>query len=734
MILLLAALCRGENADPCVAQSSASDVQFTLALNGGQNVFHQGETIPLILNFSTASRRYWVNTAGYDRSGRLGIDTYCVDPQGTDPLADYFNHGMFMGGGLFSELRLADKPFTRKADLNEWHRLPPGRYRLYAVSNRVFRPTEAGERSETGNISLTLRSNPVEFQVQPADASWQKQQIRDAVAMLTSTASREDQEHAARVLRFLGTRESTVALAKVFNGDTQQPGQFDLMLGFFGSPYPDAAVQALRAEFAAPLHAIDAMFLDTLVKLQLDSDPAWVPRTDGPPPGDSWKRRQEHYKELMQGEVVDLASVVSEKTGSARAVTLNAMLREVSDDPSLAQSIRPSLISSWKDLPKNTQQEMITYFWSALDTPEMLPILQSIVAEPPPPGRATAGDMRNAALKHIYEFDPVEGLALISRDLANPDANPSLGNIRLLGPEQIQAALPAAAERLRQRSAREVDYELIDLYGDDSILGAVQATADLGGDLGCGPGPHLLRYLLRVAPDYGIQQVRASLANRKSFCYRQILQGLGDQIPGAQQIAIDALDDPDPEVQQGAVVALTNWGTAEAEGSLWNRLQRFHDEWAGRASELSRSPDDQNEDSRAVGLEQALAQGVAWGRGWLCPPEKLAKLAKLVLTDSDRRQVEGWMSQWKEPRFQISSSWDPADAPTFRLMSYLELTEDQLSAKLAQFPRGTRFDWLIWRPGQIQPPVTVARQAEVFDRIHADAESHGLVVLKQPQP
>jgi hypothetical protein len=50
-----------------------------------------------------------------------------------------------------------------------------------------------------------------------------------------------------------------------------------------------------------------------------------------------------------------------------------------------------------------------------------------------------------------------------------------------------------------------------------------------------------------------------------------------------------------------------------------------------------------------------------------------------------------------------------------------------------QFPRGTTFEWLIWLPGQTEPPVDVSRQEEVFERVRSDAASHGLVVVKRMQ-
>jgi hypothetical protein len=733
LLVLPGNVCFATEQDPCDGGASVSDVQFTLNLRGGQTQFREGEIIPLVLSFSTASSRYWLNTASYDRSGRLGIDTYCVEPEGIDPLGDYFRMG-FIGGGLFSNLHLIEKPFTHEAELNEWHRLRPGHYRLYVVSHRVSRSPEAGEASETGNIGLSIASNSVEFEVTAAEEAWEKEQVHDAVATLTNSAKPEEIKHAARVLRFLGTRDATQAMAKVFSGDMQDRSQFDLMFGLYGSPFPDLAVKAMRAEYAVPAHAIGGGFLDLLVRLQTDPDPAWALPAGGPPPTDFWKRFEAHRKELMRAEVADLASAVSSKTGSARAITLNTLLGAASDDPSLVQMLRPALIASWKDLPARTQEEMILYRWQAIDSPAMLPILRAIIALPPAHSMQP-DDLRNAALKHIYEFDPAEGKALIARNLASSSVNLTLENIRVLSAEQIQATIPGAVERIRNYSGRKTDYELLDRYGDRSVLASVQAILEDKDRNACGYEPQVLRYVLRVAPDYGVEQVRRAMAERnQTRCFTQLLQALGDQIPQAEQIAIEALDDPEQDVQQDAVIALTRWGTSEAEEPMWKRLERFHEEWAGRAADLRRTPDFQSEGSRAVGFEQALAQGIAWGQGWISPPEKLARLAKLVLTDYDSKQIDHWSEEWKGSTHLIESGWFPAETPTFSLMGYSGLTEDQLRTKLEQFPRGSHFDWLIWMPGQIQPAIAVSRQEEVFERVRADADAHGIVIENQTQP
>ena len=59
-----------------------------------------------ILVYLRKEKKYYLNTRGYDRSGRLnGLEVFCIAPgTGEDPLSDYFNGVMgFLGGGLGGE-------------------------------------------------------------------------------------------------------------------------------------------------------------------------------------------------------------------------------------------------------------------------------------------------------------------------------------------------------------------------------------------------------------------------------------------------------------------------------------------------------------------------------------------------------------------------------------------------------------------------------------------------------
>jgi hypothetical protein len=726
--------------DGCSAASSASDVLLALALKEGRTTFQEGEIIPLVLSFtSTTKNRYWADVRTYDRSGRLGIEYYCVAPEAPDPLASYFKVGAFIGGGLGNTRELSDTPFTAEAELNEWRRLGPGHYRVFAISYRVWRPPDPSEQTAYGRVSEVVRSNTVELEVNSADANWQDKQLRDSTQTLAGAPSPDDSRRAARRLRFLNTQDSTRQLARLFWGlNQQQPAGWDLMFGLYGSPYRKLAIDSMHDQLAAPDHAITSEFLSTLVNLQVSADPAWelADRADPEAAQGFWERRQAHTQALTKVEIEMVVAALPRKVRSARALTLNGLLMAGGWDQTIAKTIRPALIAAWTDLPNDTQRELIQYRWPLIAGPEMLPILRRMVTEPPPLAQTDIAMTRDAALKHIQELDPAAGRALILRDALDRNAQPSLEVIKLLPKEDIAVVLQPAVERVGHNEARDLDYELLDRFADVSVLGIVQpAFEEHLGKWACAPQSAMLRYFLRVEPVYGAKQVNASLRARKdTHCYSNLLQSLGRELPKAEKSAIEALDDSDPELVQDAVLALGRWGSADAEAALWARLRRFHQDWVGREGQLRMTPDHESRGSRGAALEQELVSAIAGGSSWICPPDKLARIAELVSTKRQGQQIERWIKDWKGGAALINPSWFPEDNRTFSVLQYVSLTEEQLRAKLAQVPRGTKLVWQFWQPGQISPPVSMAVQETLYEIMRGVAEKNGATLGKANHP
>jgi len=331
--------------DACSLTSTTTDAKLTLSLADARTSYHEGEIIPLVLSFtSTGDKRYRATDRNYDRSGRLDIDTYCLDPKARDPLADYFFGGL--GGGIGGERQLSEKPFTVTAELNEWRQPGPGHYRLWVLTNRV-----SGEPSslETGRVPVRLRSNTIEFDVIRADAASSAKQLQEATATYQN-ATGDPQKEAARRLRFLNTKESTDTLAKLFWSLNGQPAGWDLMFGLFGSPYREEAVAAMSREINTPDHPITQDFLSMFTELQIVGQaPPLDPATSG---GnlqswqDSWRKMGKRASEVKKAALTAMAAALPQKVGRARALTLEALATEKSDllDKETASQMRKQLI------------------------------------------------------------------------------------------------------------------------------------------------------------------------------------------------------------------------------------------------------------------------------------------------------------------------------------------------------------------------------------------------------
>jgi hypothetical protein len=200
-----------------------------------------------------------------------------------------------------------------------------------------------------------------------------------------------------------------------------------------------------------------------------------------------------------------------------------------------------------------------------------------------------------------------------------------------------------------------------------------------------------------------------------------LLQGLGDALPRAQSVAIKALKDPDMEVAQDAALALSHWGTPEAEPALWTRMEQFHLALMNKEGVLRRTPDYRDPASRALALQQNLVYAIAAATNWICPSEKLAQLEALTSTDHQRAEIEGWIKLANQVSAQIQASWFPEDRPTFSVLQYQALTEEQLPAKIAQFPVGAQFTY-----SPTAPPNLAAREKTLIERMKSISEQHGI--------
>ena len=161
---------------PAAAQPAKPTLELRTAT--GQTIFHIGARISLALTLTGPdNKKYSIDTATYDRSGRLEIDTFSVSPESgwADPLAKYFSQGTFMGGGLRGSDVLSPRPVRFTEDRNEQVRFDqPGAYTITATTHRIG---TKGKDLFPREPYLALASNPVRIQIIPATPEWQSEKL-----------------------------------------------------------------------------------------------------------------------------------------------------------------------------------------------------------------------------------------------------------------------------------------------------------------------------------------------------------------------------------------------------------------------------------------------------------------------------------------------------------------------------------------------------------------------------
>jgi hypothetical protein len=240
--------------------------------------YHVGERIQARLSFTSTNTR----PNGYDLAleprPRRRSDPFTdallsepqagtVDPSGLAP--------RILAGSWLGSYWRGTTPLVRDIDVNEWIQFRrSGRYVLHATSRRIARTPPRGE------TPCELKSNHQPIEILPPDSQWEAAELARITGLLGSTTGMT-RFRAASDLRYLGTRDAAVALARWYVRLQVGDAVAELRDGIFESPYPDAAQAELEAALrsGAPLPAEMA---DTLATLELQKE-----FVDRPIPADS---------------------------------------------------------------------------------------------------------------------------------------------------------------------------------------------------------------------------------------------------------------------------------------------------------------------------------------------------------------------------------------------------------------------------------------------------------------
>jgi len=765
LALLLLACLRSASAAPDfeaarlnAVAANPPGVSLTLNLPPGRTQFHQGEVIPLTAAFaSIRPKAYQLISDPGSRDLAWNSDAFHVadTPGAADPLAVYYDHQFgfsYSGPGLYSQ-PLGVRPLTIPFVLNEWLRFDaPGHYRVYLTSGRVV---DAGKqpRDTFWPRGRATASNTVEFEVLPDDPAWDAQTLRQALPLLGAGSSDDGKQDAhmaaARAVRFLETPDALQAMVALYGRLTEFDSwnssiYYQTRMGLLGYPQPVLVIQEMERRLADPDFPVFAFFLSDLAQVRFLAAyphlfPPFIPHDPA-----AEKARQALLQQRLaalttwneQGDK-DLTSALPVKRGRARAISLATSfgMGYVYTDTAAHRKLARALVPVFDDLTPEEQSSLLRDdTWPVLRVPAMLPHLRRLYANPQTKEAYDAVSMRSLALRRLSAFAPAEGRALLLAEIKS--AHPLVDEVTLCSlPDRTLPAFDAVLAtdleaNLHDNSQWPSAARLVERYATRAILPRVKAAySSNGGEWGGDTQSSLLAYFLWMDSSYGLEQMKRALARRKGTgWYRSVLSDVATLAPGPDvgELAAAHLHDPDTGVEADAVKTLGACGSPAAEAPLWARMREWHQQWAGKAEQITPVSGE---------LEYALSQALATAPGWLADRAKLQTLQSLCVTEGAHGNVAGFLRGWIVP-IRIYFEEDRGE---WSVVQYEHLASlAALESKLAQFPRGTRFRLSAWtlpsRGQQRQAFKSRGQQRQAFRQLKSFLEKRRMQTDTEPLP
>ena len=700
------------------------DVRLVLSVRGDRSTFRIGEVIPLELAFaSRAAKKYQIDKATYDRSGRLGAETWTVQPNGgfDDPLAVYYGaFNAFIGGGLRGIDVLSEKPVVIQAELNEWVRFKqPGRYRVTAASSRVSR-LDAPFRART----IAVTSNEVNITIMPASAEWQQGALQSALAILDGPKPSDAYRDATKVLRYLGSEAAARELARRMRGPDEP---FEFMFGLVGSPAKDAGLDEMQDLLVSAGFPVTNLFLRTMSVLAVT-------------PGGSDLPAQREGLEARFRQ--DLIAALGSKQGEALAISANtvaeeAAMRSQEFPADVKRKLSEALVNGFDHLPPRMQHNLIEYRWRALDHDVMLPLLRKVAQryqDFPQLREMNAFESNNAsaaALRYWYEVDPAGAGAAVLQEITRPKPRFN-GDVLGMLPER---ELPEVDRPLIEHLQESEDLDslgnvasLIHRYASGAIEPEVAAYLDERiGKMACAIEEPLLAYLVKQDPDTAASRVAAAMAAREQTgCFHVLLAEIGklESAPVLEQAAIAALDDADPQVVSSAATYLGEHGGAAAEEVLWTHLSAWSQRWMGRGEEMRYAPGGDMERVNQGGAGNSMMEALATAQGWLASEVKLRRLIQLGVGPEQRQQAENYLREWQNRPWSIQFIGLTNGRFLVNIAQYRAPSLEAAKEKLRQFPHGSAFRW---------SPTKQDGEEKVLQELSKFAAASGIEITKNPE-
>jgi hypothetical protein len=632
--------------------------------------------------------------------------------------------------------------------------LPPGRYWVAALARKLVLANR-GPASTTYLYAEPPQyavSGAVEIDIVPATADWVRQTIARSLATLNGPQARastsyQAQHDAAQQLAFLNDPAAWTASLDLLPKDENV-----LLLGLARGRPPARVCDLMQARVSAPTQSVSTSYLYRLTEVCARANlppappipvsatfrpmaitavlsatplPAATPVALPNPELLAWSEKWRAYtQDLMNKATAGLAGSLANKQPQAKWDAFSTLLQYINQvranrppepDPAWIPLLTSEFVRDFATVEASRKQYLLDMYAATIDSPEIVPLLESVLDSWKP------GDYYEAAhtaLRALHRVDPARARARILVELVKEKTWLDVPSLEMLPASTVPPMDDALIESVAraQRSGgwnAQLSMAAIARYGTPKALPRMRAIYESQQNL-C--QPEMMAYFVRVDPAYAERVFRSHPWDMHIAPPRCTVQYFTRTPPLAMNPALEQylaayLMHSDVYIKSTAAQVLGRYGTTSALPRLWETFRYFHDYWKGKGEDLAQN-------GQGVGLEVDLRYAIARGRGWLATETDLHLIESLCISDRCIQETRQDL-EYVKPPLRIEVMMQPSVGIVGRVAQYYGLEGvAAVETKLSQFPRATRFD--LYAPG--------GQSAKTLAEIRRFAAEKGLVV------
>lgn len=601
------------------AQDADGDVKATLTLGGDKTIYRSGEPIRLILSFTAVKDGYSLNT--HAQAPTSSSDEVILSPAAGafEWAKQYKRTGYFMEDVIHSN-NLSTVPTKMELTLNNFVRFDkPGKYSLRMKTRRV----SGGNFRQRTIQSVELITNEVNFEIREMTLTEEEAEVKRISAALDASRDSQTQARAASELMYLAGDAATAEKIRRFLKPEESWGNYhqQIWFGLFVSRNRQLIVKSFENAVRDASREPSYQLISLLSSFRL-LDEEKKPFADE-------QSRQKRLEEIRQIYVNELVESLPKRAGKNRTTTALTILNNLPREnmpPEVVNRLREILLKDFDNLPFFVQEMLLGSYWVQMRDSSLADSLEKILTNP---NLRDSYNAHSVSLKRLLELDATRARPFVIEEIRNPQSYVGIDIVGALPDEFLPEVEDALLAQITQAAQGGTGNSHLVLLPKKAQLAARFGTAKIYEPLLSIYKNHadkwlpdakasLLGYFARHNDAEAATLVEAEFSKIESGYYHIFVSNLTavNYTPKTDELLRRHLDSDDE--QQAATAAYfisKNGNNPKNRELIEKRLERWLEEWKGRAAELDAADYNSKLAARRmfqINLVQALINAKAW--------------------------------------------------------------------------------------------------------------------------